>query len=164
MAKRKKAVQALEGAAALSEVQAIVKRLVEDEDLRDGVGRAIDSSRRVYDRVSGTKKKPAKLLEDKKLQHDAIEAFDAIRSVTVALTGVGKSIPSPKALRKQRKRGGFRRLIVVVGLGGAVAVVASDELRSKVLDALFGSEEEFQYSPPPPPTATDATGAPLSAV
>jgi hypothetical protein len=162
MAKRKKAVQALEGAAALSEVQAIVRRLVEDEDLREGLGRAIDSSRRVYDRVSGTKK-PAKLLEDKKLQQDAIEAFDSIRSVTIALTGMGKSIPSPKALRKKRKRGGFGRLIVVAGVGGAVAVVASDELRSKVLDALFGAEEEFQYSPPPP-AATDATGAPLSAV
>lgn len=163
MAKTKKAVQALEGAAALSEVQAIVRRLVEDEDLREGLGRAIDSSRRVYDRVSGTKK-PAKLLEDKKLQKDAVEAFDSIRSVTIALTGMGKSIPSSKSLRKKRKRGGFGRLIVVAGLGGAVAVVASDELRSKVLDALFGAEEEFQYSPPPPPSATDATGAPLSAV
>jgi hypothetical protein len=45
-----------------------------------------------------------------------------------------------------------------------VAVAASDSLRSKVLDALFGAEEEFQYSPPPPPTAADAPGNPLSAV
>lgn len=163
MAKRKKGVQALEGAAALAEVQTIVKRLIEDEDLRDSLGRAIDSSRRVYDRVSSTKK-PAKLLEDKKLQEDAIEALDAIRSVTISLTGVGKSLPSPKALAKPRKKRGFGRLVVLAGLGGAVAVAASDQLRSKVLDALFGAEEEFQYSPPPPPTATDAPGAPLSAV
>lgn len=167
MAKRKKAAQALEGSAALAEVQNIVKRLVEDEGLRDDLGRAIDSSRRVYDRVSGTKK-PAKLLEDKKLQEDAIDALDAIRSVTISLTGVGKSLPSPKALakpQKKKKKRGFRRLVVLAGLGGAVAVAASDELRSKVLDALFGAEEEFQYSPPPPPTATDdAPGAPLSAV
>jgi superfamily II DNA or RNA helicase len=163
MAKRKKAVQALEGSAALNEVQTIVRRLVEDEDLREGLGRAIESSRRVYDRVSGTKK-PAKLLEDKKLQEDAIDAFDAIRSVTIALTGVGKSLPSPEALRKRRKRGGFGRLVVLVGLGGAAAVAASDDLRSKLLDSLFGAEEEFQYSPPPPPAATDAPGTPLSAV
>lgn len=162
MAKRKKTAQALDGSAALNEVQTVVRRLVEDEELREGVGQAIESSRRVYDRVSSTKR-PGKLLEDKKLQDDAIDALDAIRSVTIALTGVGKSIPSPKALRKRRKRGGFGRLIFVAGLGGAVAVVASDELRSKVLDALFGAEEEFQYSPPPP-TATDETGAPLSAV
>ena len=163
MAKRKKAAQALDGSAALNEVQTIVRRLVEDEDLREGLGRAIESSRRVYDRVSGTKK-PAKLLEDKKLQEDAIEAFDSIRSVTIALTGMGKSLPSPKALAKKRKRGGFRRLLVLVGLGGAAAVAASDDLRSKVLDSLFGAEEEFQYSPPPAPTATDSPGTPLSAV
>jgi hypothetical protein len=163
MSKRKKAVQALEGSAALTEVQTFVRRLVEDEGLREDLGRAIESSRRVYDRVSGAKK-PAKLLEDKKLQEDAIDAFDAIRSVTISLTGVGKSLPSPKALAKRRKRGGFRRLVVLAGLGGAVAVAASDDLRSKVLDALFGSEEEFQYSPPPPPTTTDTPGAPLSAV
>jgi len=163
MAKRNKAVQALEGSAALTEVQTFVRRLVEDEGLREDLGRAVESSRRVYDRVSGAKK-PAKLLEDKKLQEDALDAFDAIRSVTISLTGVGKSLPSPKALAKQRKRGGFRRLVVLAGLAGAVAVAASDDLRSKVLDALFGSEEEFQYSPPPPPTATDPPGAPLSAV
>src|SRR5579875_396490 len=164
MAKRKKAVQAIEGSAALNEVQTIVRRLVEDEELREGLGQAIESSRRVYDRVSATKK-PAKLLEDKKLQEDAIDAFDAIRSVTIALTGVGKSIPSPKALKKQRKKGGgFGKLVVLLGLGGAAAVAASDDLRSKVLDTLFGAEEEFQYSPPPPPAATDSPGTPLSAV
>jgi hypothetical protein len=165
MAKRKKAVQALEGSAALAEVQTIVKRLVEDEGLREDLGRAIDSSRRVYDRVSATKK-PAKLLEDKKLQADAIEALDAIRSVTISVTGMGKSLPSPKALTKQpkKKKSRFGRLLVLASLGGAAAVAASDDLRSKVLDALFGAEEEFQYSPPPPPTATDTPGAPLSAV
>jgi hypothetical protein len=166
MAKRKKAVQSLDGSAALNEVQTIVRRLIEDENLREGLGQAIDSSRRVYDRVSSTKK-PAKLLEDKKLQSDAIDAFDAIRSVTIALTGVGKSLPSPKALKKQqkkRKKGGFGRLVVLVALGGGVAVAASDDLRSKVLDAMFGAEEEFQYSPPPPPAATDSPGTPLSAV
>ena len=163
MAKRKKSVPTLEGAAALGEVQTIVRRLVEDESLREGVGRAIESSRRVYDRVSSAKK-PAKLLEDRKLQEDAIEAFDAIRSVTIALTGVGKSLPSPKSLRKQRKRGRFGRVIVIAGVGSVVAVSVSDDLRSKVLDTLFGAEEEFQYSPPPPPAATDAPGTPLSAV
>lgn len=167
MAKRKKAVQAIEGAAALAEVQAIVRRLIEDEDLREAVGRAIESSRHVYDRVSSTKK-PSKLLEDKKLQAEAIEAFDAIRAVTVALTGVGKSLPTARALRKKttpkKKKGGFGKLIVLAGAGGVVAVAASDSLRSKVLDALFGAEEEFQYSPPPPPTAADAPGNPLSAV
>lgn len=163
MAKRKKTVQAIEGSAALAEVQAIVRRLVEDEDLRESLGRAIESSRRVYDRVSSTKK-ASKLLEDKKLQEDAVEAFDAIRNVTVALTGVGKSLPVLKAPSRKKKRRGFGKVIILAGAGGTIAVIASDNLRSKVLDTLFGAEEEFQYSPPPPPTGTDASGAPLTAV
>ncbi len=166
MAKRKKSAGALEGTAALNEVQAIVRRLVEDEDLRESLGRAIEASRHVYERVSSAKK-PSKLIEDKKLQSEAIEAFDAIRSVTIALTGVGKSLPSPKALasRRKKRRGGLGKVVLIAGAGGTVAIIASDNLRSKLLDALFGAEEEFQYTPPPPPpTATDAPGSPLSAV
>ena len=162
MAKRKKAVQALEGAAALSEAQTIVRRLIEDEDLREAVGRAIDSSRRVVDRVSHAKK-PAKLLEDKKLQAEALEAFDSIRKVTIGLTGAGKALPEPNKKSKKKKKGAGR-LLILTGIGGTVAIAASDGLRSKVLDALFGAEEEFQYSPPPAPATTDSPGSPLSAV
>jgi len=161
MAKKNKAVQALDGSAAIGEVQNIIKRLIEDEELREAVGRAIESSRSVYERVSSAKK-PSKLLEDKKLQAEAIEAFDAIRTVTISLTGVGKSLPAPKRKGKKKRRG-FRRLVLLVGAGGTVAVVASDGVRSKVLDALFGAEEEFEYSPPPA-APTDAPGSPLSAV
>src|ERR1700722_1076842 len=135
MAKRKKAVQALEGAAALTEVNNVIRRLIEDADLREAVGRAIESSRAVYERVSSAKK-PSKLLEDKKLQAEAIEAFDAIRTVTVSLTGAGRSLPQPKKLKK--KRGGFGRVLLLAGAGGAIAMAASDGVRSKVLDALFG--------------------------
>lgn len=166
MAKRKKATRALEGAAALGEVQTIIRRLVEDEELREAASRALDSSRKVVDRVSGTRK-PAKLLDDKKLRTDAIEALDAIRTVAVSLTGV--SLPQPKKLaraasgKKQKKRGGLGKLVVLAGVGGAAAMAASENVRSKVLDALFGAEEEFEYSPPPPASA-DAPGNPLSAV
>ncbi len=164
MAKRRnRTVPALDGTAALSEVQTVVRRLAEDDGLREDVGRAIESSRRVYDRVSSAKK-PAKLLEDRKLQDDAVEAFDAVRSVMIALTGFGKSLPSPKALRRQRKKGRFGRLLVLTGLGGAIALASSEGLRSKLLDALFGAEEEFEYSPPSAPAETEAPGTPLSAV
>jgi hypothetical protein len=159
MVKRNKAVHALEGAAAISEAQTIIKRLIEEEELRDAVGRAIDSSHRVYDRISGTKK-ASKLVGDKRLQEEAIAAYDAIRKVTVGLTGVGKSLPAPKS---KKKRGGFRRLVLLAGVGGAVAISASEGLRSKLLDAMFGKEEEFEYSPPPAEPAADS-GTPLSAV
>ena len=46
-------------------------------------------------------------------------------------------------------------------VGGAVALAVSEGLRKKVLDALFGAEEEFEYtsttsSPPSTPAGTAA--------
>ena len=67
---------------------------------------------------------------------------------------------------------GAIRLIPMVGtivwslasiFGVGVALGVSESLRSKVLDALFGAEEEFQYTPPPgtpvPPPASTVTAA-----
>lgn len=48
--------------------------------------------------------------------------------------------------KKKRKRG--RKLLFLVVAGGAAALAFSQDLRNKALDKLFGSEEEFQYSPP----------------
>lgn len=48
--------------------------------------------------------------------------------------------------KKKRRRG--RKLLFLLVVGGAAALVLSEDVRSKALDALFGSEEEFQYSPP----------------
>lgn len=49
------------------------------------------------------------------------------------------------------------RKILIVLVVSILAVTLSEELRNRVLDALFGAEEEFTYSPPtapagPPPT------------
>ena len=48
--------------------------------------------------------------------------------------------------KKKKKRG--RKLLFLLVIGGAGALVLSEDIRNKALDALFGSEEEFQYSPP----------------
>ena len=53
---------------------------------------------------------------------------------------------------RARKGAALGRKVVVLGLGGGLALVGSEKLRSKVLDTLFGKEEEFQYTPPPAPT------------
>ena len=53
------------------------------------------------------------------------------------------------------------RLMLVAILGGVVAIAVSEGLRNKVLDALFGAEEEFDYTsnttPAAPPEAAPAT-------
>jgi hypothetical protein len=160
---RKKAKEKIEDVAEQAgypEAKEYLQRLVEDSDLRANVGRAVDASRRATDRL-GKARKPHKLLDDKKLQGDIQEALDAFRS---AATGV---VEAPrKAAKKGRRRG---RTLMILVLGGGLALVGSEGLRSKVLDTLFGAEEEFEYQPPPPPPeappaqAPDAPPAPAEA-
>ena len=54
---------------------------------------------------------------------------------------------------------------MVGGLVGGGALAASQGLRTKVLDVLFGAEEEFEYTPPATEsTDGEAASTPLSAV
>jgi hypothetical protein len=155
---RKKAQEDLEqseAAASGPDARAFVKRLIEDAELRDAVGRAIESSRTAYERVAKARK-PHKLADDEKLHAQVQEAIDALRQ---AAAGLGEA-PREQA-RKGRR---FGRKVFILVLGGGLALVASEDLRSKVLDKLFGAEEEFEYTPPAgngaPPVPAAATAAP----
>jgi hypothetical protein len=136
-----------------------MQRLIEDSKLRDNVRTAIDSSRRVYDRLASGKTSPKQLLEDKKVQSDVRKALEAMRDATVTLTDAPK--------KRARKGLTFGRTMLVAGIGGAAALAGSEKLRSKVLDVMFGAEEEFEYTPPastptattPPPTEQAPAGA-----
>lgn len=142
MASRRKKANAPSKAAevaALAKSNPYVQRLIFDAKVRDNMRTAADSMRKVYDRVSNKKASARSLLEDKKIQSDLRKALENVRDVTLALT------EPPKKRRKLRPG----RLIVLVGLGSGAALAASEKLRSKVLDLLFGAEEEFQYTPPP---------------
>jgi hypothetical protein len=146
-----KVAQEASEAAVNNETVAFVKRVIEDEQLRNQVGRAIESSQRAYERISKAKK-PTKLLEDKQLHSEAADALAAIRDVGLSLAEKGR-----KSAAKGRKRG---RKLMILALGGGLAMVGSEGLRSKVLDTLFGKEEEFEYTPPaPPPAASPAADA-----
>ncbi len=134
-----------------------IQRLIEDASLRDNLRQAVDSSKNVYTRVADGKTSAKALLEDKKAQAELRKAVEALRDVTIALT---------EAPQKQRRRGRrVVRLIMVAGIAAGVALVASEGLRSKVLDVVFGSEEEFEYTPPAtaPSTAAPTTEAPAGA-
>jgi uncharacterized membrane protein YhiD involved in acid resistance len=57
-------------------------------------------------------------------------------------------------VRRRRRRG--RRTLTLIFVGAALALILSADLRSKVLDMLFGAEEEFDYTT----TTAPATAAP----
>lgn len=130
-----------------------IQRLIDDASLRENVQKAIESSKSAYARISNGKAPHRAIVEDKKLQKDLREAFEAVREASMALTDAPK--------QRARKGLGFGRKLMILGLGGGLALAGSESLRSKVLDALFGKEEEFQYTPPPAPTQASST--PVSA-
>jgi hypothetical protein len=55
--------------------------------------------------------------------------------------------------------GGAGRLVLLLLVAAVAALVLSEDLRSKLLDLLFGAEEEFDYSS----TTMPATDAPVGA-
>jgi len=131
-----------------------IQRLIDDPQLRENVQKAIESSRSAYARISSGKAPHRAVVEDKKLQKDLREAFEAVRDASMALGDAPK--------RRARKGFGAGRKLLIVGFGAGLAMATSESLRSKVLDALFGKEEEFEYQPPAAP-APAPTASPVSA-
>jgi len=132
-----------------------LQRLIEDSDLRDNVRTAVDSSKSAYSRLTGSKAPQKAVLEDKKLHSDVSDAAQAIRDATLALTDAPRY--------KTKKKGkGLGRMLLVALIGAGAALAGSEKLRSKVLDTLFGAEEEFQYTPPVG-SATTPPASPVTA-
>jgi len=148
MASRKKARAALTAAefAHIVRTSPYIQRLVQDAKLRDDMRSAFESGRSAYARLSNGRAVHKALLEDKKLRADLQSAVESIREATVKLN------EAPK--RKKRRLG---RKLLILFLGGALALAISEKLRSKVLDTLFGAEEEFQYTPPAGAATTPPT-------
>ncbi|HYM58780.1 MAG TPA: hypothetical protein VES79_12530 [Solirubrobacteraceae bacterium] len=149
MAAKKKAAKA--GAAAVAVKNSpYVQRVVEDDELRQNLWQAYESARGAASRLSNGKSPTKAIFDDKKLQKDIRNAAESFRDASVALR---------EAPKRQRKGLSLGRLLLMTVVGGAVALAVSEGLRKKVLDALFGAEEEFEYtstttSPPPAPAAT----------
>lgn len=130
----------------LSKATPYIQRIVQDAKLRENVRTAYDSSRSAYARLTNGKAPTKALLEDKRLQRDLQQAVEALREATTALT------EPPK--KKARKGRGLMRKLMIGALAFGLALAASEQLRTKVLDAVFGKEEEFEYTPPPAAAST----------
>ena len=136
MAAKNKAAKA--GAGAVAAGQAVrtnqyVQRLIEDDDLRDNLRTAFESAKKAYSRMSNGKGPVRSLTEDKKTQKELREAASSLREAADSLRG-----------KRKKRRTGRWLLVGLVGAGLALAL--SEGLRKKVLDAVFGAEEEFEYT------------------
>jgi hypothetical protein len=110
-----------------------VQRLMDDEELRDSLRDAFEAGRKAYDRATGKGTVKA-VTSDKKVQKELRTATESLRDASERLRG-GK--------RKKSKLG---RLILVAVIGAVVALAVNEGARRAVLDALFGAEEEFEYT------------------
>lgn len=129
-----------------------VQQLIEDEDLHRNLLAAYGAAKSAYGRMHNGKPATKAIFEDRKLQRELAEAVNALRDAS----GAFAEKPKPK-----RRKGGAGRALLLVVVAGVLALVLSESLRSKVLDLLFGAEEEFDYSsttvPPQPAPAPDAS-------
>jgi hypothetical protein len=147
--KKKKAAKAGAGVAAAGKAardNPYVQRLVDDEELRDNLRTAYDSARKAYTRMANGKGPAKALLDDKKTQRELKDAAGSLKDAADALRGTK---------RRKKSRRGLKLLIVLVGVGLALGL--SEDLRKKVLDALFGAEEEFEYTSTTTPSSAQQT-------
>src|SRR5947209_18050033 len=151
----KEAAKARAGAVVVgnaARANAYVQRVIADQELRDNLRTAYDSVRKAYGRMSNGKGPAKALLDDKKTQRELREAASSLRDAAEALRGAGRK-------RKRRRRG--RLVVLLVGAGLALAL--SEGLRQKVPDALFGAEEEFEYTSTTTPQSAPSPAEPAGA-
>jgi hypothetical protein len=147
--KKKQAAKAGAGAVAAGKaVQSnpYIQTLVQDEDVRENLRTAVDSARKAYERMANGKGPAKALMDDKKVKKELKEAASSLRDAA-------ETLRDSKSKPKRKRRGGL--LLIVVGV--AVAVALSEDLRKKILDALFGAEEEFEYSSTTSPSSGEAS-------
>jgi hypothetical protein len=154
MAARDKIGSAGDAARAATQNQ-YVQRLMKDEELRASLLAAYGAARGAYGRMNNGKPATQALFEDRKLQRELKDAVYSLRDASSALR------EPPK---RRRRRGGLGRALLVLTVAGVLAIALSEGLRTKVLDLLFGSEEEFDFSsttttPEPAPAEPAPAGA-----
>ena len=151
--KKKKAAAAAGGAAGAArkaKSSPYVQELVGNDDLRDDIVEAYEAVRSAVDRLGSSKKPVTAIFDDKKLQNDLRSAAEGIRNSASTL----RDAPSGGS----KSGGGLGRKLLLVVVAAGLALALSEDLRKKVLDALFGAEEEFEYTSTSTPASTSSNG------
>lgn len=113
-----------------------VQRLIEDEELRESLQDAFEAAKNAYGRATGNGKGTVKAVtSDKKVQKEMRKAAESVQEASERLRS-----------KPKKRKGGLGRLLLLALIGGIVALAVSEGARKAVLDALFGAEEEFEYT------------------
>jgi hypothetical protein len=113
-----------------------VQRLIDDEDLRESLKDAFESAKSAYGRATGNGKGTVQAVtSDKKVQKDLRKAAESLQEASESLRS-----------KPKKRKGGIGRLLLIAIVGAVIALAVSEGARKAVLDALFGAEEEFEYT------------------
>jgi hypothetical protein len=113
-----------------------VQRLIEDEDLRESLKDAFENAKSAYGRATGNGKGTVQAVtSDKKVQKDLRKAAESLQEASESLRS-----------KPKKRKGGIGRLLLIAIVGAVIALAVSEGARKAVLDALFGAEEEFEYT------------------
>jgi hypothetical protein len=129
-----------------------MRRLIEDEELRNNIRTAFESAKDAYGRMSNGKGPAQSLLDDKKVHRDLSDAAASFKEAADQIRG-------------KRSGGGFGfgKALLIALVGAILVLILSEGARNAVLDKLFGAEEEFEYTstttPAPAATSTTSTSA-----
>ena len=127
-----------------------VRRLIEDEELRESIRTAFESAKDAYARMSNGKGPAKSLLDDKKVHRDLSNAAESFKDAADKIRG-------------KRSGGGFGlgKALLLNVIGAALVLILSEDARKAVLDKLFGAEEKFEYTSTttPEPVETVKTGS-----
>jgi hypothetical protein len=128
-----------------------VRRLIEDDELRENIRVAFEAAKDAYARMSNGKGPATTLMDDKKVHRDLQVAAESLRDASQQLRG------------RRRRGGGFTlgKALIVGIVGAALVLILSEDARNAVLDKLFGAEEEFEYTSTTTP-ATDSESVPTT--
>lgn len=111
-----------------------VQRLIEDEELRESLKDAFEAAKGAYGRATGNGKGAVKAVtSDKKVQKELRKAAENLQEAS-------------ERLREKKRKRGLGRLLLIAIIGAVIALAISEGARKAVLDALFGAEEEFEYT------------------
>jgi hypothetical protein len=113
-----------------------VQRLIEDEELRESLQDAFEAAKNAYGRATGNGKGTVKAVtSDKKVQKEMRKAAENLQEASERIRS-----------KPKKRKGGIGRLLLIAIVGAVIALAVSEGARKALLDALFGAEEEFEYT------------------
>ena len=120
-----------------------LRRIAEDPKVRENARVAYESARDAFQRISEADNPAAAILDDDKVRRSIKKASDA-------------ALEARDRVVSPRKSHVARNLLIVTA-GAALVVVVGVTMRDKILDLVFGAEEEFDYVPTTAPPVSSAT-------